>query len=222
MYTTGSNKSTNHLVPASGSMSQHTSHITIGVKHTWHFERFSKFSTLHTAIAPLIHIARSFTHSTQNECQAWHFCRPTEEELLRGKVCILSVENECYCRRIVKCTNSESNIPSSSSLWKLHPMIDQHQLLRVGGQIGQSGLSMNETHPIITPGQHHLATLHVSHYHGAIRTAGFWLVGGKRCISSLLYRCVTCRKLRGKTEYQQMAALPAEQLQVAPPFTYSM
>ncbi len=92
---------------------------------------------------------------------------------------------------------------------------------------------MNEVHPIIIPGQHHLAVLLVSHYHEAVkhqvrhltskvlsRTAGFWLVGAKRYISSLLHVCVTCRRLREKMEHQQMAALPAEWLQVAPPFTY--
>lgn len=108
----------------------------------------------------------------------------------------------------------------------------QDQLLRVGGRIEQSGLNMDETHPIIIPGHHHLATLLISHYHeevkhqgrhlteGAIRAAGFWLVGGKRCISSLLHRCITCRKLRGRIEHQQLGDLPAERLQVAPPFTY--
>ncbi len=92
---------------------------------------------------------------------------------------------------------------------------------------------MNEVHPIIVPGQHHLAVLLVSHYHEAVkhqvrhltskvlsRTAGFWLVGAKRYISSLLHVCVTCRRLREKMEHQQIAALPAEWLQVAPPFTY--
>ncbi len=142
--------------------------------------------------------------------------------MLKAKVCIVkSVQNECYSEEL-KCINSGSNIPPSSSLWKLHPILDQNQLLGVGGRIEQSGRSMNEVHPIIVPGRHHLATLLVSHYHGAvkhqgrhltkgaIRTAGFWLVGAKRCISSLLHRCVTCRRLRGKMEHQQMAALPAD------------
>ncbi len=207
-------------------------HVTRDVIHPQRFERFSKFSTLLIAVAHLIHVARSFAHSTQDECQGWHVCRPTEEELLKAKVCIVkSVQNECYSEEL-KCINSGSNIPQSSSLWKLHPILDQNQLLRVGGRIEQSGLSMNDVHPIIIPGRHHLATLLVSHYHeavkhqgrhlteGAIRTAGFWLVGAKRCISSLLHGCVTCRRLRGKMEHQQMAALPAERLQVAPPFTY--
>ncbi len=207
-------------------------HVTRDVIHPQRFERFSKFSTLLTAVAHLIHVARSFAHFTQDECQGWHVCRPTDEKLLKAKVCIVkSVQNECYSEEL-KCINSGSNIPPSSSLWKLHPILNQNQLLRVGSRIEQSGLSMNEVHPIIVPGRHHLATLLVSHYHevvkhqgrhlteGAIRTAGFWLVGAKRCICSLLHRCVTCRRLRGKMEHQQMAALPAERLQVAPPFTY--
>ncbi|KAI2663492.1 Acid-sensing ion channel 5 [Labeo rohita] len=183
-------------------------HVTRDVIHPQRFERFSKFSTLLTAVAHLIHVARSFARSTRDECRGWHVCRPTEEELSKAKICIMkSVQNECYSEDL-KCINSGSNIPPNSSLWKLHPILDQNQLLRVGGRTERSDLSMNEVHPIIIPGRHHLATLLVSHYHeavkhqgrhlteGAIRTAGFWLVGAKRCISSLLHRCVICRRLR--------------------------
>ncbi|KAL0162344.1 hypothetical protein M9458_041740, partial [Cirrhinus mrigala] len=185
-------------------------HVTRDVIHPQRFERFSKFSTLLIAVAQLIHVARSFACSTRDECRG-------------GRV--------CYSDDL-KCINSGANIPPKSSLWKLHPILDQNQLIRVGGRFERSDLSMNEVHPIIIPGRHHLATLLVSHYHeavkhqgrhlteGAIRTAGFWLVGAKRCISSLLHRCIICRRLRGKMEHQQMAALPAERLRVAPPFTY--
>lgn len=163
-------------------------HVIRDVIHPQRFERFSKLSTLLTALARLIHVARSFAHSTQDKRQGWHVCRPTEEELLRAKVCIVkSVQIECYSEEL-KCINSGSNIPPSSSLWKL---MHRNQLLRVGGQIERLDLSMNEVHPVI-PGRHHLATLLVS----------------------------KCRRLRGKAEHQQMAALPAERLQVAPPFTY--
>ncbi len=69
-------------------------HVTRDVIQPQRFERFSKFSTLLTAVAHLIHVARSFAHSTQDECQGWHICRPTEEELLKAKVCIVkSVQN---------------------------------------------------------------------------------------------------------------------------------
>ncbi|XP_054611777.1 uncharacterized protein LOC129169411 [Dunckerocampus dactyliophorus] len=80
--------------------------------------------------------------------------------------------------------------------------------------------------------KHHIATLLIRHYHeavkhqgrhfteGAVRASGLWLVGGKRPISSIISKCVTCRKLRGKTEQQIMADLPAERLQMDPPFSY--
>lgn len=105
-------------------------HVTRDVVHPQRFECFSKFSTLLTAIAHFIHVARSFAHSTQNGCQVWHICRPTEEELLTAKVCVVrSVQNECYAEEF-KYINSGSNIPSSNRLWKLHPTLDQDQLLR--------------------------------------------------------------------------------------------
>ncbi|RXN36772.1 hypothetical protein ROHU_002657 [Labeo rohita] len=147
-------------------------HVTRDVIHPQRFERFSKFSTLLTAVAHLIHVARSFARSTRDECRGWHVCRPTEEELSKAKICIMkSVQNECYSEDL-KCINSGSNIPPNSSLWKLHPILDQNQLLRVGGRIERSDLSMNEVHPIIIPGRHHLATLLVSHYHEAVKHQG--------------------------------------------------
>ena len=72
---------------------------------------------------------------------------------------------------------------------------------------------------------------HPRHYHnqvahqgrqfteGALRTAGLWVVGGKRLISSVVHKCVTCRKLRGRLEEQKMANLPAVRVSVDPPFT---
>ena len=55
---------------------------------------------------------------------------------------------------------------------------------------------------------------------GVIRSAGYWITGGKKLISSLIYKCVKCRKLRGKQEYQKMSDLPTDRLTPSPPFTY--
>lgn len=109
----------------------------------------------------------------------------------------------------------------------LNPVIDT-----VGGRISHSQLTLSEVKPLIIPGHHYLATLIIRHHHemvrhqgrhlteGAIRADGLWLVGGKRRIQSFLFKCVTCRKLRGKMGQQQMSDLSAERLQTAPPFTY--
>lgn len=112
-----------------------------------------------------------------------------EEERAKAKVCIVqSIQRESYTEEL-KCIASGVNVPSSSSLWKLHPHVDHNGLLRVGGHIEKSDLSMDETHPIIIPGCHHLAVLLVNHFHeavkhqgrhfteGCVHAAGFWLIG---------------------------------------------
>ncbi|XP_052254912.1 uncharacterized protein LOC127860679 [Dreissena polymorpha] len=59
------------------------------------------------------------------------------------------------------------------------------------------------------------------HYtEGAIRNHGYWIVGVKRLVSSIIYQCVTCRRLRGNFVNQQMANLPEDRLTPGPPFTY--
>ena len=55
---------------------------------------------------------------------------------------------------------------------------------------------------------------------GAVRSAGYWVVGCKKLVSSEIYNCVICRKLRGRLENQKMADLPSVRVQQSPPFTY--
>ena len=54
---------------------------------------------------------------------------------------------------------------------------------------------------------------------GAVRAAGYWIIGGKHLVSSVIHRCVTCRKLRGRLQDQKMADLPADRPAPKPPFT---
>lgn len=93
-------------------------------------------------------------------------------------------------------------------------------------------MPQTEINPIVIPGKHHIATLLTRHFHdlaqhqgrhitaGTIRNAGYWITGSKRLISSIIYNCVKCRKLRGKFACQKMANLPPDRLEPGPPFTY--
>lgn len=55
---------------------------------------------------------------------------------------------------------------------------------------------------------------------GAIRSAGYWVINCKRMVSSEIHHCVTCKRLRGKFGWVQMADLPEDRLKEAPPFSY--
>ncbi|XP_036007852.1 uncharacterized protein LOC118567265 [Fundulus heteroclitus] len=198
------------------------------------FERFSKWTSLIKAIAYLKHIAHSYKPKDGSSCSRWHLCKAslTDEALSQAEhIIIKCVQQEVY-KEEIKCIMTKRAIPHSSSLHKLNPMIDDKNLLRVGGRLSESKLPSHETNPLLIPGKHHIATLLIRHHHeavqhqgrhfteGAVRASGLWIVGAKRSISSVIHKCVTCKKLRGRTEQQIMADLPAERLQTDPPFSY--
>ncbi|XP_052708862.1 uncharacterized protein LOC128183749 [Crassostrea angulata] len=55
---------------------------------------------------------------------------------------------------------------------------------------------------------------------GHIRSSGFWIIGGKRLISSVLHKYVTCRKLRKNPKHQKISDLPEDRLIPGqPPFS---
>ncbi|KAK0143407.1 hypothetical protein N1851_018479 [Merluccius polli] len=138
------------------------------------FERFSKWTSLTTTVARLIHIARSFALPAQKgSCRGWHICPrgPSEEEMDRARIFVMkSVQHELYAEEL-KSITSEQSLPPRSSLSKLQPFINSNGLLRVGGRIAQSKLATEETNPIIIPGRHHLANLLVRHHHHSKRWA---------------------------------------------------
>lgn len=104
--------------------------------------------------------------------------------------------------------------------------------MRVGGRLRRSSLTTQEKNPIIIPKKSHVTTLLIDHFHkevkhqgrlfteGAIRSAGYWIIGCRRQVNSYLQRCVICKKLRGKQQQPKMADLAEVRLQPAPPFSF--
>ncbi|XP_052245685.1 uncharacterized protein LOC127854664 [Dreissena polymorpha] len=123
-------------------------------------------------------------------------------------------------------------ISSRSSLLALNPYLDSQNVLRVGGRLQHSELSSTETNPVIVPKKSHLETLLIRNFHesvhhqgrhfteGAIRFGGYWITGGKRRVSSYIFSCVPCRRLRGKQQNQMMADLPRDRVTYARPLSY--
>ncbi|KAK0150328.1 hypothetical protein N1851_008573 [Merluccius polli] len=166
-------------------------------------------------------------------CKGWHFCHTaiSVEELLQAKRTVIhAVQEETYAQEYA-CIKKGEALPKESPLKALDPFIDADGLLRVGGRIREAELQPDEKFPLIIPGKHHIATLLVRPHHqktqhqgrlfteGTLRAAGLWIVGGKRRVSSVIFGCVTCRKLRGTPQTQKMADLPADRHSTEPPFT---
>ncbi|XP_021370654.1 uncharacterized protein LOC110461499 [Mizuhopecten yessoensis] len=125
-------------------------------------------------------------------------------------------------------------LPNNSTILSLSRIVDANGVLRVGGHLNKATrtLPTSETNSIIVPKRRPIAKLIIRHFHesvlhqgrhiteGAVRAAGFWNIGGKRLVSSLIHSCVQCRRLRGQVERQKMSDLPIDRLKPNPPFTY--
>lgn len=186
------------------------------------FERFSQWSRLVLAFGILKTRARQRRKKTSYN-QSVTF---SEAENF-----IISVVQHSVYSEEIRCISSAQALQRGSAIQALGPVLDEQGILRVGGRLNKLKLNNFEKNPAIIPGSHHIATLLVRHHHdllkhqgrhlteGAVRSAGLWITGGKRLVSSVIYKCITCKKLRGKIAAQKMADLPADRLEPAPPFT---
>ena len=200
---------------------------------TSRFSRFSRWEALMNALARLISLVQLHQQKTSEEPGA-HKSQKTAlvHNLSKAKSLIIqNVQYEAF-KEEIHCLRSSERLPKSSPLLKLSPVIDKEGFVRVGGRLEQAGLSYEERHPLILPSSHHVTTLLVTYYHGRvqhqgrhftlglIRSSGFWIIGGKRIVNSVINSCIKCKKLRGRQQIQKMADLPVERLTPAPPFSY--
>ena len=186
------------------------------------FTRFSKWSALVRAMSTL----KKFMSRKQNDLRS-NVDFQNESEFL-----LIEEAQKEYYQTEIDCLKNKKSLPKDSALISLDPALNKHGLLVVGGRLRNSGLSSLEKHPYIVSSKHYIAILLVRHFHeqvkhlgrvfteGLIRSSGFWIIGGKRLINSVLNKCVKCRILRGRAIEQRMADLPPERLTPDPPFTY--
>ena len=170
---------------------------------------------------------------------------PTLDASKRAEIFIIrTAQEEAFADEISVLRRKSGNEPESrqslrerrtvlrkSSVFRLDPFLDKDGVLRVGGRIHRSDFGFEEKHPIILPKKRHVSELLIRHYHhkvyhqgrqithGALRQAGYWVVGGHGMVSRILNSCVTCRKLRGRMLTQHMANLPKDRIEPSPPFT---
>ncbi|XP_071943813.1 uncharacterized protein [Antedon mediterranea] len=106
-----------------------------------------------------------------------------------------------------------------NSLKRLNPILIEDGLWRVGGRLEKANVSYQTKHQVLLPANHHVTKLIVEHHHlrtghaGAERTLAetrlkYWIVRGRPTVKGILSKCITCRKLRARTETQMMGNLP--------------
>lgn len=208
-------------------------HTTAVKEQRFLLERLEKFSDWMRgvkAIARLKRCARSAKGPKERSNES-----TTLEEIKDAEMFIIrTVQAEVFSEEIRSLKpEKEVTAKQSTRLYKLNPFVDDHDVLRVGGRLAQAALHPHVKHPAILPKGHHVSHLLIRHFHekvrhqgrgmtmNEIRSNGFWIVGCSSEVSSIIYRCVKCRKYRKSPQDQKMADLPPERLKTTPPFTNS-
>jgi hypothetical protein len=107
-------------------------------------------------------------------------------------------------------------LKKASTLSRLYPFIDCDGIMRVGGRLRHAELPDNVKHPYILPKKGHVTDLVICYHHhrihhqgrgmtlAAIRSSGFWIIGGGSAVARHISKCVTYRKLRAATEARKL------------------
>jgi hypothetical protein len=156
----------------------------------------------------------------------------TSDQYQTATTQIIKAIQKSYFSGELRSLSSGQSVDKSSSLQKLDCYVDQDGIIRVGGRMKHSiSLSECEKHPVVLPKHGNLSSQVIRYYHGqaahqgrtttmsAVRSAGYWIVGLNSVVSSIIYKCVLCRKLRRPVEVQKMADLPPDRVVVSPTFT---
>ena len=146
---------------------------------------------------------------------------------------IIKLLQSAYLSDELKELQQHGSISKKSVLFKLDPFIDADGVMRVGGRLKDALTDYNVRHPVVMPGKSHITQLFIAKKHAEIghqgklttmnhiRACGVYLYGqGTRLVSSLIYKCVRCKRLRGKPLLQKMSNLPTERTEPTPPFTH--
>ena len=121
-------------------------------------------------------------------------------------------------------------VTNNSKLLSLTPFLDKEQLIRVGGRLKNSCLSMSQSHPLILSSKDIFTKLMFNSSHICLGHCGpslllchvgkkFHVVGARRLSRQICRECTTCRRVSPKIDYQLMGDLPTERVTYIRPFT---
>ncbi|GFU64411.1 integrase catalytic domain-containing protein [Trichonephila clavipes] len=135
-----------------------------------------------------------------------------------------------YFQEEIRSIKKQISLPPKSPLRSLHPFIDEHGLVRVGGRLQNSQLPFNSKHPIILPSQHSISELlikeqHIAHLHAGptllahVLRQSHWIVGSRKLINKCIRKCLKCNKFKTSTTTPQlMGNLPKHRATLERPF----
>ena len=203
-----------------------TTHINLPT-FEWNdrLDHLSTWTAAQRAVARILRLVDTSPREPGQDQLSTHEIRRAEFTILNG------LQGQAFPKER-KLLSINTPIPRTNKLHQVDAFL-QDGIIRVGGRLKEASMSEGKRHPIILPREGHLTNLVIDYYHrkvhhqgrgmtqNAIRSHGYWIVGGSRAVARRIKKCVTCRKVRRPNEEQRMADLPKERVTPSPPFTYT-
>lgn len=194
-----------------------------------------------TQIVYALKMEEDYTNKLLRYYSSWHRLKKAVAWLLRlrnilskklhQKGPLVTGELKAAEEALIRHAQKSLSDAKKTSLDKLNPKVSSSGLILVGGRLTYSKQEESTKHQFILPPDHPISRLIVEDFHQKLGHAGvervladirkrYWILGGRKLIKKIVHQCITCRRLRGKTEVQQMASLPESRVTpFEPPFT---
>ncbi|XP_011859366.1 PREDICTED: uncharacterized protein LOC105556862, partial [Vollenhovia emeryi] len=140
-------------------------------------------------------------------------------ELDEAEICILKLVQANRFPEEIQILKKE-RVDVKGNIANLNPFMDNHGLIRVGGRLRNSKLTLTQKHPILIPNRHSLIEslireTHERHHHSGVQTTlyilrqKYWVINGREQVRKIIRRCMRCFRFNPGTVEYKMGNLPS-------------
>lgn len=189
------------------------------------FDSYSDLSHLERIIAYCLRFKNNSLKTKENKITG----PLRSNEINNASMALIKIsQSESFGKEISK-LKIHSSLDKGNKLVKLNPFIDEYDILRVGGRLGNSNFKFNKKYPIVLSSKHKLTELLFVREHKRLLHAGpqlllanireqFWPIAGRNLARKTFHRCICCFKVKPEPVNPIMGNLPATRVNPAPPF----
>lgn len=186
------------------------------------YQKFSSLSKIKKIIAYILR----FLHNVKNKNNLLN-SNLSYNELHNALLVLVKHDQNLHFQKYMSLLVNEEPLPKN--LRKLDPFLDEQNILRVGGRLRNSELEYDRKFPILLPSDSTFTELliyeiHEKFCHAGIQTThcllsqNFWILGAKRVIRKIIFRCHTCWRTHPKPYQPKMGDLPKFRISQAKAF----
>lgn len=157
---------------------------------------------------------------------------PTKEEKATAMEYLIRKAQQEFYNKEITALKAQRNLPEKCKIECLKPILDQKDILRVGGRLGRAEMDYEMKHPAIIPNGSRLAWLLIDYAHRQTKHGGvqlmmqfirqnYWIPKLRNELRNYVHKCVVCVRLNAQLEDQLMSELPAERVQLGKAFLHT-